>query len=106
MARRVGICAVAQTTYARNKWDQRFQGMALEVVGPLLEQTGLSFDRDTGIGMTVSNSDDVFDATYDPEWDYTPSDVSVIGANVSLEAATGGSGANLTCDSPFSSSSG
>lgn len=62
MTRRVGICAVAQTTYERDSWDVRFQGMALEVVRPLLERTGLTFDREGGIGMTLSVSDDVFDA--------------------------------------------
>jgi len=62
MTRRVGICAVAQTTYERDKWNVRFQGMALEVVRPLLEQTDLTFDRGEGIGMTINVSDDVFDA--------------------------------------------
>lgn len=62
MTRRVGICAVAQTAYQRDIWDSRFQGMALEVVRPLLEHTGLTFDREGGIGMTLSVSDDVFDA--------------------------------------------
>ena len=32
MGKRVGICAVAQTMYKRNNWQQRFQGMALEVL--------------------------------------------------------------------------
>jgi hypothetical protein len=32
MARKVAICAVAQTKYERNQWDRRFQGMALEVL--------------------------------------------------------------------------
>lgn len=62
MATPVGICAVAQTEWARDRWDQRFQGLALEVVRPLLDQTKLGFDRDGGIGMTISVSDDVFDA--------------------------------------------
>ncbi len=62
MARRVGICGVAQTPYERDTWHKRFQGMAFEVVQPLLTQTGLTFDRDTGIGMTISVSDDIYDA--------------------------------------------
>lgn len=62
MARRVGICAVAQTTYTRDKWDQRFQGMVLDVLESLLEQTGLDFAEDTGIHTIISVSDDVFDA--------------------------------------------
>jgi acetyl-CoA C-acetyltransferase len=36
--------------------------MCLEILEPLLEQTGLDFAEDTGINMTVSASDDVFDA--------------------------------------------
>ncbi|MBU2552217.1 MAG: thiolase family protein [Proteobacteria bacterium] len=62
MAGRVGICAVAQTTYERNKWHMRFQGMALDVLESLLEQTGLDFEEDTGIDTSISVSDDVFDA--------------------------------------------
>lgn len=62
MAKRVGICAVAQTAYSRDNWKQRFQGMALEVVQPLLRETGLEFERSSGIGMSINVSDDVFDA--------------------------------------------
>ena len=62
MARRVGICAVAQTTYERDKWYERFQGMALTVLESLLEQTGLDFKEGTGIDTIISCSDDVFDA--------------------------------------------
>ncbi len=62
MGNRVGICAVAQTTYERNKWQTRFQGMALEVLESLLGQTGLDFKEDTGINTTISVSDDIFDA--------------------------------------------
>lgn len=59
--KRVGICAFAQTTVESNKWDQRFQEMAWEVVKGLLEETSLDFS-DNGIEMTISVSDDVFDA--------------------------------------------
>jgi acetyl-CoA C-acetyltransferase len=62
MASRVGICAVAQTTYEREKWPERFQGMALEVVESLQEQTGVDFSEDKGIEMSISVSDDLFDA--------------------------------------------
>jgi len=65
MARRVGICAVAQTDWLRDRWYDRFQGMALEVVESLQAQTGLNFTRHEpgeGIDMSISASDDVFDA--------------------------------------------
>lgn len=62
MARKVGICAVAQTTYERDMWHQRFQGMALDVLESLLGQTGLDFSEGGGIGTTISVSDDIFDA--------------------------------------------
>ena len=62
MGKRVAICAVAQTTYERDKWHQRFQGMALEVLESLLNRTGLDFSEKNGIGMAISVSDDIFDA--------------------------------------------
>ena len=62
MSKRVGICAVAQTPYERDKKDQRFQGMALDVLESLLEQTGLDFSEKGGIDTSISVSDDVFDA--------------------------------------------
>ncbi len=62
MARRVGICAVAQTTYEADKWYQRFQGMALEVLESIQAQTGVDFSENKGIGMSISVSDDIFDA--------------------------------------------
>jgi acetyl-CoA C-acetyltransferase len=65
MARRVGICAVAQTNWERDRWYDRFQGMALEVVESLQAQTGLTFTRHEpgeGIDMSISVSDDMFDA--------------------------------------------
>jgi acetyl-CoA C-acetyltransferase len=66
MAKRVAICGVAQTTQTRSKWDQRFQGMALEVLEKLREQVEVKFARHVkgakGINMTISVSDDVFDA--------------------------------------------
>jgi acetyl-CoA C-acetyltransferase len=62
MARRVGICAVAQTTYERDKWYERVQAMALEVVESLQKKTQLDFGKDKGSRMSISVSDDVFDA--------------------------------------------
>ena len=62
MARRVGICAVAQTTYEPDKWTERFQGLALEVLESIQAQTGVDFSEERGIGMSISVSDDIFDA--------------------------------------------
>jgi len=62
MGNRVAICAVAQTTYERDKWHQRFQGMALDVLESLLNRTGLDFSEKNGIGMSINVSDDIFDA--------------------------------------------
>lgn len=66
MARRVGICAVAQTTWESNKKNERFQGMAIDVLESLQEQTGVNFARKAkdgfGINMSISVSDDIFDA--------------------------------------------
>lgn len=66
MAKRVGICAVAQTTYERDKKDIRFQGMALDVLEALRGQVEVKFTRHvkgvTGVNMTISVSDDIFDA--------------------------------------------
>ena len=62
MSRRVAICAVAQTPFESNMWHKRFQEMAFDVVEPILERTGASFDRETGIRTVITCSDDVFDA--------------------------------------------
>ena len=62
MSKRVAICAVAQTPYVSNLWQQRFQEMCLDVVEPILEQTGVTYDLDKGIRNIVTCSDDVFDA--------------------------------------------
>ena len=66
MAKRVGICAVAQTTYERDKKDIRFQGMALEVLESLRKQVDVTFSRHVkgakGVDMSISVSDDIFDA--------------------------------------------
>ena len=60
--KKVGICAVAQTPYERDNSHQRFQGMALDILESLLEQTGLDFSEKGGITHSISVSDDVFDA--------------------------------------------
>ena len=57
---RVAICAVAQTKYVRDRWQDRFQGMCWEVVHEVVCQTGLDLAGDD-IGAVVSNSDDFFD---------------------------------------------
>ncbi len=66
MAKKVAICAVAQTTFERNKKDIRFQGMALDVLEALREQVDVKFSRHVkgagGVDMTISVSDDIFDA--------------------------------------------
>src|SRR6056297_159693 len=63
MARRVAICAAAQTVYEQNKWYERFQGMALHVLESLQARTGIGFSGgEKGVDMTISVSDDVFDA--------------------------------------------
>jgi acetyl-CoA C-acetyltransferase len=66
MAKKVGICAVAQTTFERSKNDIRFQGMAMDVLDALREQVDVTFSRHvkgaTGVDMTISVSDDIFDA--------------------------------------------
>ncbi len=61
MTKRVAICAVAQTSYERDKWYQRQQGLGWEVVEPLLKATGLDFAEETGINQIVTVSDDLFD---------------------------------------------
>ena len=62
MAKRVAICAVAQTPFVSNLWYKRFQEMAFDVVEPILKQTGVDFNEETGIDTVVTCSDDVFDA--------------------------------------------
>jgi len=43
-------------------WYQRFQGMLLDCLEPILSETGVTFDMDKGIRNIVTCSDDVFDA--------------------------------------------
>ncbi|HUE15621.1 MAG TPA: thiolase family protein [Planctomycetaceae bacterium] len=57
---RVAICAVAQSKYVRDRWQDRFQGMCWEVVEDVVRQTGLDLAGDD-IGAVVTNSDDFFD---------------------------------------------
>ena len=61
MGRRAAICAVAQTTWERDKWYVRQQGLGWEITESLLSQTGLDFKEGTGIGQVVTVSDDLFD---------------------------------------------
>ena len=59
--KRVAVCAVAQHKNNSNLWYRRFQGMLLNVLEDLQEQTGFDFNADTGIKSIVSCSDDFFD---------------------------------------------
>ncbi|HDH97019.1 MAG TPA: thiolase family protein, partial [Proteobacteria bacterium] len=59
MAERIGICAVAQTSYERAKDHQRQHEMIWEVVKQVVPEAGLSFDD---IGAIITVSDDVLDA--------------------------------------------
>ncbi len=61
MGKRVAICAVAQTKYESNKWQQRMQGLVWEVVKDVKEQVGLGFGP-REIESSVTCSDDLFDA--------------------------------------------
>ena len=61
MAKRVAICAVAQTKFEPNKWQQRMQGLVWEVVKDVRDQVGIPFGPD-GIEAAITCSDDLFDA--------------------------------------------
>jgi acetyl-CoA C-acetyltransferase len=62
MGKRVAICAMAQIKNEPDIWYKRFQGMLLECLEPILEKTGVTFDKEKGIRDVVTCSDDVFDA--------------------------------------------
>lgn len=62
MGNRVAICAMAQIKNEPDIWYQRFQGMLLDCLEPILQQTGVTFDMEKGIRNVVTCSDDVFDA--------------------------------------------
>ncbi|MFA6449682.1 MAG: thiolase family protein [bacterium] len=62
MAKRVAICAVAQTKYESNMWHKRFQEMCFDVIEPIIQKTGVNWDEDNGIRNIVTCSDDIFDA--------------------------------------------
>ncbi len=62
MGKRVAICAMAQVKNEPDVWHKRFQGMLLECLEPILEQTGVTFDMEKGIRNIVTCSDDVYDA--------------------------------------------
>jgi acetyl-CoA C-acetyltransferase len=62
MSRRVAVCAVAQIKNQPDIWYQRFQGMLFDCFESIVEQTGVTFDMETGIRNVVTCSDDVFDA--------------------------------------------
>ena len=62
MSGRVAVCAVAQIKNEPDIWYQRFQGMLLECFESIIEQTGVTFNMQSGIRNIVTCSDDVFDA--------------------------------------------
>lgn len=62
MSNRVAICAVAQIKNDPNYHHVRFQNMLLECLEPILQQTKVTFDMETGIRNIITCSDDVFDA--------------------------------------------
>ncbi len=62
MGKRVAICAMAQIKNEPDIWYQRFQGMLLDCLEPILKSTGVTFDMENGIRNSVTCSDDVFDA--------------------------------------------
>lgn len=62
MGRRVAICAMAQIKNEPDIWYKRFQGMLLDCLEPILEETGVTFDMEKGIRNIVTCSDDVYDA--------------------------------------------
>ena len=88
MAKRVAICAVAQSKYEANKWDVRVQGMLWEVVKAVRDSTRLGHGEG-GIEAAVTVSDDLFDAR-------TISDAAmtdVVGANYGCEEKVAADGA-------------
>ncbi len=87
MARRVAICAVAQTRFESNKWNVRMQGMVWEVVKAVLDRTGLGFGEG-GIQAAVTVSDDVFDARTISDSAIT----DVVGAHYQSEEKVAGDG--------------
>ncbi len=56
MSNRVAICAMAQIRNEPDLWQQRFQGMLLECLEPILEKTGVTFDMEKGIRNVVTCS--------------------------------------------------
>ncbi len=43
MSKRVAICAMAQIKNEPDIWYQRFQGMLLDCLEPILKETGVTF---------------------------------------------------------------
>ena len=62
MGKRIAICALEQVKNEPDIWYQRFQGMLLDCLEPILEKTGVTFDMDSGIRNIITCSDDVLDA--------------------------------------------
>jgi len=62
MAKRVAICGFTCIKNEPDIWYKRFQGMLLDCIEPLIEQTGVTYDMEKGIRNIITCSDDVFDA--------------------------------------------
>lgn len=62
MNRRIAICGYAQIRNEPDIWNQRFQGMLLDCLEPLVRETGVTWDMESGIRTVITCSDDVFDA--------------------------------------------
>lgn len=60
--KRVAICAVAQLKCETDLWYKRIQGMLLDILEDIQEQTGFNFNEDTGVHDIITTSDDFFDA--------------------------------------------
>ena len=62
MSKRVAICALAQTKNEPDAWYVRVQGMLLDCLETIIEETGVTFHMEKGVRNIVTCSDDVFDA--------------------------------------------
>lgn len=62
MTRKVAICGMAQIKNQAAIRHQRVQGMVMDCFEAIVQETGATFDMETGIRNVVTCSDDVFDA--------------------------------------------
>lgn len=78
--KRVAICAVAQYKIESDIWYKRFQGMLLDVLEDLQQQTGFVFGGDQGVNNIVSCSDDFLTPVPYPTMAYVMPLAPTIGA--------------------------